>query len=530
MVPLKFVVAAILTYVGRKDSTLFQRSNLSHVKLKTNSKNVTVCIKALKFKNTRRTKKKKKNEKRKNKSHHCHSIMDLASSSSPNPQQKSFCFPILKNSVILQCMTELGYELNEKELLEPHKYKDRVKSIFRELVKLLLGLSEEDLSIPPKAFLEAQETKPYPDLHDESAIEVFFFQSVIQLMTICGIHDFGLRDLIAPNAKRLKRQLSGAINFCKFYEERTNMYGELTAQRNELLDGLGEVEAENELLQQQKQESQIVAMDRSKEIEEVENECLEIEKEISEQNKLQASIRTETGNLKKEANTLKGKAATALLSLQEAKSEERVLSAQVVQSPKRIKREMEQAVKFMEMETQGCDVIEREVQSGEQKLKYVKDSIHDIQKSVSIMEGELHEKIDEYNSISTRLQEVMKKKSENEKTEKDLINKKRDLERKIRHNEERLSHQRQQGKRRLVTTQQELDFVQTELRLVEKDRMDGLARVETAESDVRAIETKIEEERLQIQKEIQDMISVYKKFENVIMEKEMNLMTAALTI
>jgi len=143
-------------------------------------------------------------------------------------------------------------------------------------VKLLLGLSEEDLSIPPKAFLEAQETKPYPDLHDESAIEVFFFQSVIQLMTICGIHDFGLRDLIAPNAKRLKRQLSGAINFCKFYEERTNMYGELTAQRNELLDGLGEVEAENELLQQQKQESQIVAMDRSKEIEEVENECLEV--------------------------------------------------------------------------------------------------------------------------------------------------------------------------------------------------------------------------------------------------------------
>ena len=70
-----------------------------------------------------------------------------------------------------------------------------------------------------------------------------------------------------------------------------------------------------------------------------------IEKEISEQNKLQASIRTETGELKKEANTLKGKAATALLSLQEAKSEERTLSAQVVQSPKRIKREMEQALK-----------------------------------------------------------------------------------------------------------------------------------------------------------------------------------------
>lgn len=51
-------------------------------------------------------------------------------------QQTSFCFPILKNSVILQCMSELGYDLNERELLEPQKYRDRVRSIFRELVCL----------------------------------------------------------------------------------------------------------------------------------------------------------------------------------------------------------------------------------------------------------------------------------------------------------------------------------------------------------------------------------------------------------
>ena len=96
--------------------------------------------------------------------------------------------------------------------------------------------------------------------------------------------------------------------------------------------------------------------------------------------------------------------------------------------------------------------------------------------------------------------------------------------------EEKLSHHRQQGKRRLATAKQELDYAQTELMLVEKDRRDGLARVEVAEADVRSIEAKIEEERLTVEREIEEMIDVYKKFESAIIEKEMALMTAALTI
>ena len=57
-----------------------------------------------------------------------------ASTTPSKTQQTNYCFPMLKNSVILQCMSELGFDMNEKELLEPHKYKDRVRFIFRELV------------------------------------------------------------------------------------------------------------------------------------------------------------------------------------------------------------------------------------------------------------------------------------------------------------------------------------------------------------------------------------------------------------
>jgi len=271
-------------------------------------------------------------------------------------------------------------------------------------------------------------------------------------------------------------------------------------------------------------------MDRSKEIQEIENECLEIEQEISKQNKLQASIRTETGKLKKQANTLKGKAATALLSLQEAKSEEHALSTQVVQSPKRIKREMEQAVKFLEATKKGCNEIEYEVATVKRRVQNVKECVENVQNSLDIMENELKGINNDHNLASKELQEAVEKKMENEKVVQDFLHKKRELERRIHYNEEKLSHHRQQGVRRLATVQQELDFAQTELALVEKERIDGLARVESAEADVLAIEAKIKEDDTAIQHEIEKMMQVYKKFENDIIEKEVTLMTAALAI
>ena len=88
----------------------------------------------------------------------------------------------------------------------------------------------------------------------------------------------------------------------------------------------------------------------------------------------------------------------------------------------------------MEMEKKGCDEIEHELIFGEQKVNHVKDCITDIETSIAILEQDLNGKINDYNTISNKVQEVMKTKKDNEKMEKDLMNKKRDLERKIRHN------------------------------------------------------------------------------------------------
>lgn len=85
----------------------------------------------------------------------------------------------------------------------------------------------------------------YPELHEDSIPELSYLRSCSKMMTICGIVDFGLKDITNPNSKRLRRQLSGIINFAKFREERLQMYGELNVQREGIMEKLRQTQEDN---------------------------------------------------------------------------------------------------------------------------------------------------------------------------------------------------------------------------------------------------------------------------------------------
>ena len=211
------------------------------------------------------------------------------------------------------------------------------------------------------AVSEKSKNLPYPELHEESFSDIKFLKACMKLMKICGLQDdFGMKDLHAPTSKRFRRQLSGAINFIKFREDRLQVYAELQEQRDELLSGMMEVNDENEMLSAQSEQAKIETENRRRKVEEVENDCFELETEISQQNKLQASIRQESTDLKKKANELKDKIATAALALQEVEAEERKLSPQVVKDPDGIKNEILELKKSLDAAKVDCENAEQE--------------------------------------------------------------------------------------------------------------------------------------------------------------------------
>lgn len=451
----------------------------------------------------------------------------LLSSTTPGKKSQSSTnvpFPLLKNKDILQHMSDFGFGLSERELLEPNKHKERLRTIFQEVLQHIYGLSREFKASPN--FKSVQQTMDYPELLDDAASEITFFKHMCKLMKLCGIRDFGFKDLVSPSKSRLRIQLSGIINLCLFYRDQSEMYKETIDQRDVLIEELSSLELQYRDMQLKKEETKQAAANRSKEIQEVENECCEIEAEIAQQNKLQGSIRHETGELKKRFNKIKDMVTTHHLSIQKLENEENNLKSRIVRSPDRIKRQMNGIRAALKEKQNNFDSLSSRLHKEQQKIDLVDDSMQDLNKCYDIMKTELEPAIEEYNKKAEESMTVKEQLKSNDLILSDLKNKKLDLERKLRQRQEKLSHLRKQSSRKIDTASQELKFAQQELALVEKDRAHGLERVDEAEKKVLSIKNKMEEDRVLARKEIQCMIDTYKDFESQIVEKELGLIEA----
>ena len=178
-------------------------------------------------------------------------------------------FPVLKNPVILQIMQEVNVPLSELELTEPGRCKERVREVFVQLVSVVpgrrgsgsrlclltrtslsstkpriiiphpppppslpyapprtheklticWGLDQSSLFALPSRIVDRQSRLSHPDLYNDALPEAKFFCLLSKQLRTCGYHEFGFKDLAAPQAKRFRRQLSALINFLKYRED-----------------------------------------------------------------------------------------------------------------------------------------------------------------------------------------------------------------------------------------------------------------------------------------------------------------------
>jgi kinetochore protein Nuf2 len=159
--------------------------------------------------------------------------------------QQSMNFPKLPNSEILSCLTELGFAITKEELQKPEQHAAAIKGLLEFLAEVCLAITRDELTQPAFAGLNAIN---YPELHEESIPQLNSLRAIQKMMELCDIHDFSIRDLMTPDAKRLNRQLSGIMNFAKFREERLMLLRELSGTREELVEKLNAVREKHESL------------------------------------------------------------------------------------------------------------------------------------------------------------------------------------------------------------------------------------------------------------------------------------------
>lgn len=290
------------------------------------------------------------------------------------------------------------------------------------------------------------------------------------------------------------------------------------AQRAEFIATINSLNHENMELNRQLEVTEKVSQSKFQEMEEVVRECQELELEIARNNRLQSSAREEATALKKKANDLKDELATSVWALQEAEAEEERLRLQVVSSPDRRKAEMAHRRERLDKVKQECATLEKELQDSKTKILNVKQISKDFD-SINTTLEELQLQATKYSDVVKRLEEVQGKIQASEKQSFEYTKATEQAERELHRMEDKIVHQRQQHKMQMDAMQEALEVAKSQLLDVEKDRRDGMARVEAGEAEVKKLEADMEREKYKTAQEIQAMIREYQETEMLFLER-----------
>jgi kinetochore protein Nuf2 len=156
-----------------------------------------------------------------------------------------FVFPNLKNSDIVLCMQELGVPFSEDDIQKPTP--QRMQMVYEAFADIIMGYTRDTFDANVRACAGEVDNFVYfppcnllSDLLGNlsrlsrsnglsqaivlNRLRARRADNRVLLMTQVGIPDFSIRDLIKPDAQKVKKILSAVINFAKFREEQLPVF------------------------------------------------------------------------------------------------------------------------------------------------------------------------------------------------------------------------------------------------------------------------------------------------------------------
>ncbi|KAG7399989.1 kinetochore-associated Ndc80 complex subunit nuf2 [Phytophthora boehmeriae] len=414
-----------------------------------------------------------------------------------------YSFPLLKPREIFACLREMRVPVAEDEIRACDV--GAIRKVLEAFIESTMGVTREDMA---QIAFPGLPTLGYPELHSESVPELTFYRTAQRLLAACGVDDFGLRDVLHPTPKRVRRQLSALINFAKFREERMAVFSEITNQTDELLTKKKALQEENAALERELQQ-----MLEEQKLEEparleLQKEVDELEGQINVLNKKQAVMRHQTAELKEKRKEVEDAVTSARFNKIEAEAEIKRLQGQIVTSPDRVKGELKTIAETLEK---------------------AKDQLHELEEK----QRGVREFIDVYEKAEkefARIFTVLKEAEQEMQSCKEAKNQVKDTKQRIADLQQRIAEtitRRQRLEKILELKKREFDRYTEESRvhdqaaneILQKAR-DELRKLEGAHHDVRQritqnseasreIELKMKEDELRYQKELHDIQQMY---------------------
>ncbi|DBA98352.1 hypothetical protein WJX82_002463 [Trebouxia sp. C0006] len=320
-----------------------------------------------------------------------------------------FSFPILSNQELLPCLKEMDLPLTGEQISKPTF--EILQRIYEILVTTLLGVTREELQQP--VFM-AIDTLEYPELHDESIPTLAFIKSLNRLLVAAGIKDFNMQqDLYKPDSNRLRRNLSGIINFAKFREEKLVPYTDMQESVEHLLEETAELEELNMRLTAEVSKLEAERAAEEPAVSQLEAETQQVFQENQQLNKQSTLLNNDVRTLKQQNNALADEASSAKFKLVDAQQEQLKLKGQIVESPERLQARLEELAGGVEKERALVTDAERRSRDLQARMDTIAKVEKEVVKAIRQME-EVEVEVKKKKEVSSRVKQLRKQVSANQ--------------------------------------------------------------------------------------------------------------------
>jgi len=372
-------------------------------------------------------------------------------------------------------------------------------------VEDITGMTKDELSTAQFAGLEQLE---YPELHEESIPELTFFRAVYKMMMACGVHDFSVYDLINPDGKRFRKQLSALINFTRFRNERMGAFSELNAETRNLTDLKQEAEEKHATLKDKLQVLRSQRVSEEPAMRKVKSECVALEEEIGQLNKEQAVLRNHTSDLKEQCNVLRDEISSKQYAILDAQQEAERLAGLVVNSPARVKQEIRSISHSLENVKEEVNQLERK-----ERLKATyRDSLLRAEKDIRVVNAQMEDIEEVMQSCSAAKTDVREKRRTIESCRsmgEDAIKQKERLQRLLTQKQESLRECKENVALKLKATEEAIKGALAELEEAKANKTSTQVQVKRMDAHLKEQETMRKTDEEFHQKQLRDLIKMF---------------------
>jgi Nuf2 family/Nuf2, DHR10-like domain len=292
---------------------------------------------------------------------------------------RQYQFHVLRSNVIVERLEEIGVSVTPQMLMEPTT--EGMITVYRALVDEFF---DELVVDSPASMEQTLAGRDHPEMFTDSTEALAFVKHLVLIMRSAGVEDFSPRELENPDRFLFRRALSAIINFGLFRAGRLDKFEELLQSSSDLYDEKEQRELEVQAVREQIRALQARLEQEAPELEAHQEERKELDAQLLEATTKETGLKEAYSVVKGKREELKQENAAKLSETKTAELENERLEKQVVRSPEKVRKFIEDMKETLVAEREEIAKSEQRMEEGQARIEDLSRVQKEIRKATEV--------------------------------------------------------------------------------------------------------------------------------------------------